>query len=135
MTEYRVHILCDPTSSATGKFYIGVEHPTQPFALYGPNTNNTAGTTTRKDSVSSLQKLLDTKRRKGYSDVTETAVSRAAISNMVAMIAKTDGLPKDQLSLTKRGNSYFLSSQKSTAPQQRQAPKPKTRKKEYRVWI
>jgi hypothetical protein len=138
--EVPISILFDPTSSSSGKFYMAVEHTTCFFALYGANTASAKGSTTKKNSLSEIQNLVQEKLRKNYRRTTQDQVSKAAFTNIVSIIRKSLGLSENTAyQVMQKGDHTVLrfnTSQTSQTPQSGKTPEiPKTRKLNYKIWL
>lgn len=91
--QVSIRLLLDPTSSQHGKFYLLALDPTAHFGVYGPNSSSSTGQIAQQSSLSTAQKLLQEKLRKGYRDAQPNEISRPALQNMAKEIARQLGLP------------------------------------------
>jgi hypothetical protein len=95
-----VTLLFDPTSSANGKFYVGVEDDRCPMTAHGPGSKGASGTWSKLSSAHAVRKKLTEKENKNYSPASASAIPPKVFDTLYDRISKALGIPTSSLSFS-----------------------------------
>lgn len=128
-----IKYLFDPTSSKSGKFYIGIEDDRAPITSHGPNTPGAGGRIRVLGSAKAVTSKLREKMKKSYYVVSLAHVPSPAIDSIRNQIANRLGIdPADiqfgDLEVNLAGVTP-ASKQPARKPRRRRSPK------KVNVWI
>lgn len=137
-----ITLLFSQSTTAEGKFYIGVLHPQAFFALHGANTPRSAGTLTTKPTLQAMAKVVRTKANGEYAPVPQGRISPAALEHAAQEAARRLNLsPSSPWRISPDGQTLYLGDNSSASSPAgsgggAQAPRPRPRQTNtIKVWI
>lgn len=133
--QMSITMLHDPTSSAAGKFYLGIEDSRCPITMHGPKTSSAQGSLSVLKSSKDVGTKLRQKRRKNYLAASLSDIPVRALDNLRLKISET--LKCDPADVSIGTTKVTLNGSFTAGAPAGAAKKPKRRKSSanINVWI